>query len=107
MVTSPGGTAAAGLAEMERRGVRGAIIDGVTAAMRQGGRARVNISTIEQFLYSLWLVYSLVIALYILTSWLQLPPTAGWGRCGRFSTTPSSPSCARCAASCRRWEGST
>jgi hypothetical protein len=34
----------------------------------------VNISTIEQFLYSLWLVYSLVIGLYILTSWLQLPP---------------------------------
>jgi len=28
MVTSPGGTAAAGLAEMERQGVRGAIIDG-------------------------------------------------------------------------------
>jgi pyrroline-5-carboxylate reductase len=37
MVTSPGGTAAAGLAEMERRGVRGAIIDGVTAAMRRAG----------------------------------------------------------------------
>jgi len=37
MVTSPGGTAAAGLAEMERRGVRGAIIDGVTQAMRRAG----------------------------------------------------------------------
>jgi pyrroline-5-carboxylate reductase len=37
MVTSPGGTAAAGLAEMERRGVRGAIIDGVRAAMRRAG----------------------------------------------------------------------
>jgi pyrroline-5-carboxylate reductase len=37
MVTSPGGTAAAGLAEMERRGVRGAIIDGVSAAMRRAG----------------------------------------------------------------------
>jgi len=35
----------------------------------------VNISTVEQFLYSLWLVYSLVIGLYILMSWLQLPPT--------------------------------
>jgi YggT family protein len=33
----------------------------------------VNISTVEQFLYSLWLVYSLVIGLYIITSWLQLP----------------------------------
>jgi pyrroline-5-carboxylate reductase len=35
MVTSPGGTAAAGLATMERHGVRGAIIDGVVAAMRR------------------------------------------------------------------------
>lgn len=32
MVTSPGGTAAAGLAQMERAGVRGAIIDTVVAA---------------------------------------------------------------------------
>ena len=37
MVTSPGGTAAAGLAEMERHGVRGAVIDGVSAAMRRAG----------------------------------------------------------------------
>jgi pyrroline-5-carboxylate reductase len=37
MVTSPGVTAAAGLAEMERRGVRGAIIDGVRAAQRRAG----------------------------------------------------------------------
>ena len=37
MVTSPGGTAAAGLAELERQGVRGAIIDGVVAAMRRAG----------------------------------------------------------------------
>jgi pyrroline-5-carboxylate reductase len=37
MVTSPGGTAAAGLAEMERQGVRGGIIDGVVAAMRRAG----------------------------------------------------------------------
>ena len=36
-VTSPGGTAAAGLAAMERGGVRGAIIDGVSAAMRRAG----------------------------------------------------------------------
>ena len=35
MVTSPGGTAAAGVASMERAGVRGAIIDGVLAAMRR------------------------------------------------------------------------
>ena len=35
MVTSPGGTAAAGLAALERAGVRGAIIDGVVAAMRR------------------------------------------------------------------------
>ena len=32
MVTSPGGTAAAGLAQMERSSVRGAIIDAVIAA---------------------------------------------------------------------------
>ena len=35
MVTSPGGTAAAGLAQMERASVRGGIIDGVLAAMRR------------------------------------------------------------------------
>jgi pyrroline-5-carboxylate reductase len=35
MVTSPGGTAAAGLASLERASVRGAIIDGVLAAMRR------------------------------------------------------------------------
>jgi pyrroline-5-carboxylate reductase len=34
-VTSPGGTAAAGLAQMERASVRGGIIDGVVAAMRR------------------------------------------------------------------------
>jgi len=32
MVTSPGGTAAAGLAQMERSSVRGSIIDAVVAA---------------------------------------------------------------------------
>lgn len=37
MVTSPGGTAAAGLAEMERHGVRSGVIDGVVAAMRRAG----------------------------------------------------------------------
>ena len=37
MVTSPGGTAAAGLAAMERGGVRGSIIDGVSAAVRRAG----------------------------------------------------------------------
>jgi pyrroline-5-carboxylate reductase len=37
MVTSPGGTAAAGVAEMERKGVRAGIIDGVVAAMRRAG----------------------------------------------------------------------
>jgi YggT family protein len=48
----------------------------------------VNISTIEQFLYSLWLVYSLVIGLYILTSWLQLPPSrwVGWLRTFLYDT---------------------
>ncbi len=35
MVTSPGGTSAAGLAQLERVGVRGAIIDCVQAAMRR------------------------------------------------------------------------
>jgi pyrroline-5-carboxylate reductase len=37
MVTSPGGTAAAGLAAMERGAVRGSIIDGVSAAVRRAG----------------------------------------------------------------------
>ena len=34
-MTSPGGTAAAGLAAMERASVRAGIIDGVLAAMRR------------------------------------------------------------------------
>jgi len=48
----------------------------------------VNISTLEQFLYSLWLVYSLVIGLYILTSWLQLPSSrwVGWLRTFLYDT---------------------
>jgi pyrroline-5-carboxylate reductase len=58
-----------------RRGQRG---------QAQGGRARVNISTLEQFLYSLWLVYSLVIGLYIITSWLQLPPNRWVGALRTF-----------------------
>jgi pyrroline-5-carboxylate reductase len=37
MVTSPGGTAAAGLTTLERAGVRGAVIDCVLAAMRRAG----------------------------------------------------------------------
>jgi pyrroline-5-carboxylate reductase len=37
MVTSPGGTAAAGLAQMERASVRSGIIDGVLAAQRRAG----------------------------------------------------------------------
>ncbi|HEY3765271.1 MAG TPA: pyrroline-5-carboxylate reductase [Gaiellales bacterium] len=37
MVTSPGGTAAAGLAAMERGSVRGSIIDGVSAAVHRAG----------------------------------------------------------------------
>ena len=44
----------------------------------------MNISTLEQFLYSLWLVYSLVIGLYILTSWLQLPPNRWVGASRRL-----------------------
>ena len=44
----------------------------------------MNISTLEQFLYSLWLVYSLVIGLYILTSWLQLPPNKWVGALRTF-----------------------
>ena len=34
----------------------------------------MNISTVEQFLYSLWLVYSLVIGLYILRRGSSSPP---------------------------------
>ena len=37
MVTSPGGTAAAGVTTLERAGVRGAVIDCVLAAMRRAG----------------------------------------------------------------------
>ena len=44
----------------------------------------MSISTIEQFLTSLWYVYSLVIFLYIVTSWLQLPPNRWVGALRTF-----------------------
>jgi uncharacterized protein YggT (Ycf19 family) len=44
----------------------------------------MGITTAEQFVFSLYLVYSLLIILYVLMSWLQLPYNIWVGRLRGF-----------------------
>jgi YggT family protein len=44
----------------------------------------MGITTAEQFVFSLYLVYSLLIVLYVLMSWLQLPYNIWVGRVRGF-----------------------
>jgi len=44
----------------------------------------MGITTIEQFVFSLYLVYSLLIILYVLMSWVQLPYNIWIGRIRGF-----------------------
>ena len=44
----------------------------------------MGISTIEQFVFSLYIVYTLLIILYVLMSWLQLPYNIWIGRIRGF-----------------------
>jgi uncharacterized protein YggT (Ycf19 family) len=44
----------------------------------------MGITTIEQFVFSLYIVYSLLIILYVLMSWLQLPYNIWTGRIRGF-----------------------
>jgi YggT family protein len=44
----------------------------------------MGITTIEQFVFSLYIVYSLLIILYVLMSWLQLPYNIWVGRLRGF-----------------------
>jgi uncharacterized protein YggT (Ycf19 family) len=44
----------------------------------------MGITTIEQFVFSLYIVYSLLIILYVLMSWLQLPYNIWIGRIRGF-----------------------
>jgi len=44
----------------------------------------MGITTIEQFVFSLYIVYSLLIVLYVLLSWLQLPYNIWVGRIRSF-----------------------
>jgi YggT family protein len=44
----------------------------------------MGITTIEQFVFSLYIVYSLLIILYVLMSWLQLPYSVWVGRIRGF-----------------------
>jgi YggT family protein len=44
----------------------------------------MGITTIEQFVFSLYLVYSLLIILYVLMSWVQLPYNIWVGRIRGF-----------------------
>jgi YggT family protein len=44
----------------------------------------MGITTIEQFVFSLYIVYSLLIILYVLLSWLQLPYNIWVGRIRSF-----------------------
>jgi YggT family protein len=44
----------------------------------------MGITTIQQFVFSLYIVYSLLIILYVLLSWLQLPYNIWVGRIRGF-----------------------
>ncbi len=44
----------------------------------------MGITTAEQFIFSLYLVYSLLIVLYVLMGWLQLPYSIWIGRVRGF-----------------------
>jgi YggT family protein len=44
----------------------------------------MGITTAEQFVFSLYLVYSLLVILYVLMSWLQLPYNIWIGRIRGF-----------------------
>ena len=44
----------------------------------------MGITTIQQFVFSLYIVYSLLIILYVLMSWLQLPYSIWVGRIRGF-----------------------
>ena len=44
----------------------------------------MGITTIENFVFSLYIVYSLLIILYVLMSWLQLPSNLWVGRIRGF-----------------------
>jgi uncharacterized protein YggT (Ycf19 family) len=44
----------------------------------------MGITTAEQFVFSLYIVYSLLIILYVLMSWLQLPYSIWIGRVRGF-----------------------
>ena len=44
----------------------------------------MGISTAEQFVFSLYLVYSLLVILYVLMSWLRLPYNIWIGRIRGF-----------------------
>jgi YggT family protein len=44
----------------------------------------MGITTVEQFVFSLYIVYTLLIILYVLMSWLQLPYSIWVGRIRGF-----------------------
>lgn len=44
----------------------------------------MGITTVQQFVFSLYIVYSLLIILYVLMSWLQLPYSIWVGRIRGF-----------------------
>jgi YggT family protein len=44
----------------------------------------MGITTVEQFVFSLYIVYSLLIILYVLMGWLQLPYSIWVGRIRGF-----------------------
>jgi hypothetical protein len=64
----------------------------------------MGITTIEQFVFSLYIVYSLLIILYVLMSWLQLPYNIWVGRIRGLSPCSGSASSSR--SSSPSWTGS-
>jgi hypothetical protein len=73
---------------------------GVTATV---GLLFSAVSKAQTFVYVFALVYTLLIFVYILSSWLRLPYSPWLNRIQRFLTTSPSPICGSSGAYSRRW----